>query len=38
VHLLVESDRAAGLVRGCQGLAVRMAKAVNRVLGRLFYR
>ena len=34
VHLLVEADSAARLVRGCQGLALRLAKAVNRVLGR----
>ncbi len=34
VHLLVEADRPGGLVRGCQGLAVRIAKAVNRLLGR----
>jgi REP element-mobilizing transposase RayT len=34
VHLLVEADRSGGLARGCQGLAVRVAKAVNRVLGR----
>jgi putative transposase len=34
LHLLVEADRADGLARGCQGLAVRVAKAVNRVLGR----
>lgn len=34
VHLLVEADHPDGLVRGCQGLAVRVAKAVNRTLGR----
>ncbi len=34
MHLLVEADRAAGLVRGCQGLAVRLAKAINRALRR----
>src|SRR5262245_28868460 len=34
LHLLVEADGAERLVRGCQGLAVRVAKAVNRVLGR----
>jgi putative transposase len=34
VHLLVEADRGVGLARGCQGLAVRVAKAVNCLLGR----
>lgn len=34
VHLLVEAEGGASFVRGCQGLAVRLAKAVNRVLGR----
>jgi putative transposase len=34
LHLLVEADRAAGLARGCQGLAVRLAKAINRALRR----
>src|SRR5262245_1743109 len=34
IHLLVEAESASGLIRGCQGLAVRVAKAVNRVLGR----
>jgi REP element-mobilizing transposase RayT len=35
VHLIVEADRdGVGLVRGLQGLAIRVAKAVNRVLGR----
>ncbi len=34
VHLLVEADRVGGLARGCQGLAVRVAKAVNLFLGR----
>jgi REP element-mobilizing transposase RayT len=34
MHLIVEGDQAVALVRGLQGLAVRCAKAVNRVLGR----
>ncbi len=34
IHLLVEAEGPTGLARGCQGLAVRMAKAVNRVLRR----
>lgn len=34
VHLLVEADDASGFTRGCQGLAIRVAKAVNRVLAR----
>lgn len=34
VHLLVEADGGTALARGCQGLAVRVAKAVNRVLHR----
>jgi putative transposase len=34
VHLIVEADSAAARTRGIQGLAIRMAKAVNRVLGR----
>src|SRR5262245_26858601 len=34
LHLLVEAEGATGLARGCQGMAVRMARAVNRVLGR----
>src|SRR5262249_38346677 len=34
VHLLVEAGKGAALARGCQGLAVRLAKAVNRLLGR----
>jgi hypothetical protein len=33
LHLLVEADGAVVLPRGCQGLAIRTAKAVNRVLG-----
>jgi REP element-mobilizing transposase RayT len=34
IHLLIEADSGASLVRGCQGLAVRVAKAVNRTPGR----
>lgn len=34
VHLLVESAGVQPLGRGIQGLAVRLAKAVNRLLGR----
>ena len=34
LHLLVEADDAVALARGIQGLSVRIARAVNRVLGR----
>lgn len=34
LHLLVEADKSNGLGRGMQGLAIRVARAVNRVLGR----
>jgi REP element-mobilizing transposase RayT len=34
LHLLVEADEATALTRGVQGLAIRVAKAINRVLGR----
>src|SRR5207244_3534237 len=34
VHLVVESDASLGLSRGVQGLAIRMARAINRALGR----
>jgi len=34
IHLLVEAEGGNSLVRGCQGLMVRVAKAVNRVLAR----
>lgn len=34
VHLLVEADGTPALVRGLQGLGIRLAKAVNRMLGR----
>jgi putative transposase len=34
LHLIVEADGGSRLVRGCQGLAVRVAKAVNHILTR----
>ncbi len=34
VHLVVEADAAAALARGLRGLAIRVAKSVNRLLGR----
>ena len=34
VHLLVEADGHIPLQRGIQGLAIRVAKAINRMLGR----
>lgn len=34
VHLLVEAEDTHGLSRGLQGLSIRLARAVNRVLGR----
>ena len=34
LHLIVEADSARQLRAGLQGLAIRVAKAVNRVLGR----
>ena len=34
LHLLVEADAPGGLRRGIQGLAIRVAKAVNRALRR----
>lgn|SRR5262245_14655931 len=34
VHLILEGDAWRDLRRGVQGLAIRVAKAVNRVLGR----
>jgi len=34
VHLLVEGDSLRDLRRGIQGLAIRVAKAINRALGR----
>ena len=33
-HLLVEASGREGLSRGMQGFAIRVAKAVNRALGR----
>jgi REP element-mobilizing transposase RayT len=34
LHLLVEADEPTRLTRGVQGLAIRVAKAINRVLRR----
>jgi hypothetical protein len=34
LHLLVEADTPTGFERGVRGLAIRVAKAVNRALGR----
>jgi REP element-mobilizing transposase RayT len=34
LHLLVEADEPTGFARGVRGLAIRVAKAVNRALGR----
>jgi hypothetical protein len=34
LHLLVEADGPTGFACGVRGLAIRVAKAVNRVLGR----
>jgi REP element-mobilizing transposase RayT len=34
LHLLVEADEPMRFARGIQGLAIRIAKAVNRALGR----
>ena len=34
LHLIVEAEDGRALSRGIQGLAIRLAKAVNRVLGR----
>src|SRR5262249_10036878 len=34
VHLLVEADDKISLSRGLMGLAIRLARAVNRVVGR----
>lgn len=34
VHLLVEAGNRRALARGLQGLSIRIARAVNRVLGR----
>jgi putative transposase len=34
LHLLVEAEGPAALARGMQGLAVRLARRINRLLGR----
>jgi REP element-mobilizing transposase RayT len=34
LHLIVEADDSAALTRGMQGLCIRLAKALNKVLGR----
>jgi hypothetical protein len=34
LHLIVEADGPTGFERGVRGLAIRVAKAVNRALGR----
>jgi hypothetical protein len=34
LHLLVEADDRAALMRGAKGLSVRLARALNRVMGR----
>ena len=34
LHLVVEADGPTDFVRGVRGLAIRVAKAMNRVLGR----
>ncbi|HEY4116912.1 MAG TPA: hypothetical protein VGM56_03600, partial [Byssovorax sp.] len=34
VHLLVEPESERALSRGVQGICIRFAKAINRVLGR----
>ena len=34
LHLIVEAEDGGALSRGVQGLAIRLAKAVNRALGR----
>ena len=34
VHLLIEADGTRALARGMQGLGIRLAKAINRRLGR----
>jgi REP-associated tyrosine transposase len=34
VHMLVEATEAQSLSRGMQGLGIRMAKALNRVMGK----
>ena len=34
IHLLVEADNTAGLVRGMRGLSIRVAKGLNRLMSR----
>jgi len=34
IHLVVEADGKQALTRGMQGLAIRLARAINRALGR----
>ena len=34
LHLIIEAHRGRGLTRGRQGLNIRLAKAINRTLGR----
>src|SRR5437667_10555607 len=34
IHLLVEADDKRALARGTQGLCIRSAKALNRMMGR----
>ncbi|HEX4381982.1 MAG TPA: transposase [Myxococcales bacterium] len=34
LHLIVEADDSVGLSRGMQGLCIRLAKALNKALGR----
>jgi REP element-mobilizing transposase RayT len=34
IHLVVEADGKKSLTRGIQGLAIRLARAINRALGR----
>jgi REP-associated tyrosine transposase len=34
LHLLAEADEPTGFERGVRGLAIRVAKALNRILGR----
>jgi putative transposase len=34
LHLVVEADKPTELTHGLQGLAIRVAKAINRALGR----
>ena len=34
IHLVVEADGKESLTRGMQGLAIRLARAINRALGR----